>query len=129
MALPNKNYNISKSLKKPPLTSPAPKANGGEEKVCRVCPSQAHPTRWTPYHKGGKGYNPSPAYLLAIGGQFAEEIREPPQLDQRKEFHWRNIDFYRFSQCPQRLISEGIEIVSPVTVAVDTSAQQRDCRN
>jgi hypothetical protein len=33
------------------------------------------------------------------------------------------------SQCPQRLLFEGIEIFSPVTVAVDTSAQQRDCRN
>ncbi len=87
------------------------------------------PTLWTPYHKGDGDYNPSPAYLLVIGGQFAEEIREPSQRGQRKVFHWRNIDFYRFSQCPQRLLSEGIEIVSPVTVAVDTSAQQRDCRN
>jgi hypothetical protein len=73
--------------------------------------------------------NPSPVYLLAIGGQFAEEIREPPQLDQRKGFPWRNIDFYKLSQCPQRLLFEGIEIFSQVTVAVDTSAQQRDCRN
>ena len=76
-----------------------------------------------------KRCNPSPADLLAIGGQFAEEIREPSQRGQRKGFHWRNIDFYRFSQCPQRLLSEGIEIVSPVTVAEDTSSQQRDCRN
>jgi hypothetical protein len=94
----------------------------------RVCPSQAHP-RWTTYHKGDGGYNPNPPDRLANGGQFAEEIREPSQRGQRKGFHWRNIDFYRFSQCPQRLLSEGIEIVSPLTVAVDTSAQQRDCRN
>jgi hypothetical protein len=73
--------------------------------------------------------NPSRVYLLAIGGQFAEEIREPSQRGQRKGFPWRNIDFCRLSQCPQRLLFEGIEIFSPVTVAVDTSAQQRDRRN
>ena len=90
---------------------------------------QQVPIRFAPYHKGDGDYNPSPAYLLVIGGQFVEEIREHFQRGQRKGFRWRNIDFYRFSQCPQRLLSEGIEIVSPVTVAVDTSAQQRDCRN
>ena len=90
---------------------------------------QQVPTRCSPYHEGDGDYNSSPGYLLVIGGQFAEEIREPSQRAQRKGFHWRNIDFYRFSQCPQRLLSEGIEIVSPLTVAVDTSAQQKDCRN
>lgn len=93
---------------------------GGDQQVLARC---------APYHKGDGDYNPSPAYLLVIGGQFAEEIRGSSQRGQWKGFHWRNIDFYRLSQCPQRLLSEGIEIVSPVTVAVDTSAQQRDCRN
>ena len=116
------------ATEKPPLTSPAPKASEGK-RMCKVCPSQAYPTRIAPYHKGGGGYNPSPAYLLVIGGQFAEEIREHFQRGRRKEFHWCNIDFYRFSQGPQRLLSAEIEIVSPVTVAVDTSAQQRDYRN
>ena len=45
---------------KPPLTSPAPKASEGK-RMCRVCPSQAYPTRCTPYHKGGGYYNPAPA--------------------------------------------------------------------
>ena len=78
---------------------------------------QQVPTHCAPYHKGDGDYNPSPAYLLVISGQFAEEIREPSRRGQRKGSHWCNIDFYRFSQCPQRLLSEGLKRVSPLTVA------------
>jgi hypothetical protein len=53
------------------------------------------------YHKGDGDYNPGTAHLLSIIGQFAGDIREPSQRDQRKGFHWCSIGFCKFSLFPQ----------------------------
>ena len=54
IALPTSHLTIECRMveqKKPPLTA-GPRASEGGVVMGRVCPSEADPTRWTPYHSG-----------------------------------------------------------------------------